>query len=106
MGTAGDLACRDLVELVTEFLEDALAPVERARFEAHLRGCPGCSAHVGQMRITVRLVRASGELARHVIDITLGIFDSSRTERHVALTTRAERPAPLPIGLPANQLDA
>lgn len=50
--------------------------------------------------------RASGELARHVIDITLGIFDSSRTERHVVLTTRVDRPAPLPIGLPANQLDA
>ena len=49
--------------------------------------------------------RASGELARHVLDITLGIFESSRTERHVAITARTERPAPLPLGLKYNQLD-
>lgn len=49
--------------------------------------------------------RASGELARHVIDITLGIFQSARTERHVPITTRAERPAALPLGLKYNQLD-
>jgi predicted dehydrogenase len=40
--------------------------------------------------------RASGELARHVIDITLGVFESSRTERHVAMTTSVERPEPMP----------
>ncbi len=45
-------------------------------------------------------------LARHVLEITLGIFEASRTDRHVAITTRCERPAPLPQGLPANQLDA
>jgi predicted dehydrogenase len=50
--------------------------------------------------------RASGELARHVIDITLGIFESARAERHVPVTARAERPAPLPLGLMYNQLDA
>jgi predicted dehydrogenase len=50
--------------------------------------------------------RASGELARHVIDITLGIFDASRTERHVAIAARAEQPAPLPLDLPSGQLDA
>jgi len=49
--------------------------------------------------------RASGELARHVIDITLGIFEASSTGRHVATSTRCERPAPLPLGLPHNQLD-
>ena len=49
--------------------------------------------------------RANGELARHVLEITLGIFEASRTERHIAITTRCDRPAPLPLGLPANQLD-
>lgn len=48
--------------------------------------------------------RASGELARHVNDVTLGIFESSRTERHVAITTHCDRPAALP-GLPSDQLD-
>jgi predicted dehydrogenase len=50
--------------------------------------------------------RANGELASHVLDITLGIFEASRTERHVAITSRCERPMPLPLGLPDNQLDA
>jgi predicted dehydrogenase len=50
--------------------------------------------------------RANGELARHVLDITLSIFESSRTERHVTVMTRSERPVPLPIGLDHNQPDA
>jgi predicted dehydrogenase len=50
--------------------------------------------------------RASGELARHVIDITLGIFESARAACHVPIAPRAERPAPLPLGLKYNQLDA
>ncbi len=47
---AADLTCRELVELVTEYLEDALSPSERARFEAHpgplpgLRNLPGVNA--------------------------------------------------------------
>jgi predicted dehydrogenase len=49
--------------------------------------------------------RASGELARHIIDITLGIFESSRTESHIPIAARVERPAPLPLGLKYNQLD-
>ena len=40
-----------------------------------------------------------------MIDITLGIFESARTECHVPITTRAERPAALPLGLKYNQLD-
>ena len=50
--------------------------------------------------------RANGEVARHVIDITLGIFESAKTERYVALTTTCEQPAPLPVGLQHGQLDA
>jgi predicted dehydrogenase len=49
--------------------------------------------------------RANGDLARHVLDITLGIFESSRAERHVAITHRCERPAPLPLGVKYNVLE-
>lgn len=55
---------------------------------------------------TGRAHRASGELARHVIDITLGIFESAKTERHITLTTSCEQPAPLPVGLAHGQLDS
>ena len=47
------LTCRELVELVTDYLEDALDPAERARFEDHLDGCAGCRAYLGQMRGTI-----------------------------------------------------
>lgn len=52
-----------------------------------------------------RAHRANGELARHVLDITLSIFASARSERHVAVTTPCQRPAPLPLGLKAGELD-
>jgi len=50
--------------------------------------------------------RASGALARHVLDISLGIFQSSKEGRHVPIGSAVERPAPLPLGLKHNRLDA
>jgi len=47
------LSCQELVELITAYLEHALAPAERARFEEHLRGCDGCRNYLGQMRLTI-----------------------------------------------------
>ena len=46
----------ELVELVTEYLEDSLAPDVRARFEAHVGACDHCGAYVEQMRMTLRVV--------------------------------------------------
>ena len=45
--------CREMVELVTEYLEGAMPPRERAIFEAHLSVCPGCTAYFEQMRQTI-----------------------------------------------------
>lgn len=47
------MTCREFVELVTDYLEDRLAPPERERFEEHLAACPGCQAYVDQMRATL-----------------------------------------------------
>jgi anti-sigma factor RsiW len=57
-----DLSCQELVELVTDYLEDALAPTERARFDAHVAECPGCELYVEQMRTTIALAGASAGL--------------------------------------------
>jgi len=54
---ASDLTCRELVELVTDYLEDGLPVQERARFDAHLDECEACRAYVEQMRTSVRLTR-------------------------------------------------
>jgi anti-sigma factor RsiW len=51
-----ELVCREAVELVTDYLEDALHGPERARLEAHLAVCPHCSEYLAQMRRTLKLV--------------------------------------------------
>jgi MEDS: MEthanogen/methylotroph, DcmR Sensory domain/Putative zinc-finger len=61
MGSSTGMPCRELVELVTAYLEDALPPAERGRCNEHLRECAGCSAYVAQMEI---VVSALGELRR------------------------------------------
>jgi anti-sigma factor RsiW len=48
------MACRELVELVTEYLEGTLGPQDRARFDAHIAGCDACTAYLEQMRQTLR----------------------------------------------------
>jgi anti-sigma factor RsiW len=57
-----ELSCQELVELVTDYFEGAMAPEERERFEAHLAECPGCDIYLEQMRATIALARASAEL--------------------------------------------
>ena len=47
------MRCRELVEVVTDYLEGTLAAAEVVRFEAHLRGCDGCEAYLDQMRQTI-----------------------------------------------------
>jgi anti-sigma factor RsiW len=49
------LACRELVELVTDYLEGGLSRRERARVRRHLRGCPHCTGYLEQIRLTIRL---------------------------------------------------
>jgi anti-sigma factor RsiW len=55
------MSCKELVELVTEYLEGTLSAMDRARFEAHLAGCDDCDVYLQQMRQTISLV---GELQR------------------------------------------
>jgi hypothetical protein len=53
---AAELTCKELVELVTQYLEGALSGDELERFEEHLIYCAPCATHVEQMRETIRLV--------------------------------------------------
>lgn len=55
-GELPELPCRQLVELVTDYLEDRLPPQERARFEAHLADCEYCEAYLEQIRQTIRVL--------------------------------------------------
>ena len=49
-----EMPCRELVEVITDYLEDRLSPVDRARFEAHLAECEACLTYLEQFRQTIR----------------------------------------------------
>lgn len=49
--------------------------------------------------------RASGRLARHILDISLSIFEASEQGRHAALQSTVDRPSALPLGLKYHSLD-
>jgi anti-sigma factor RsiW len=57
MSTAAtrDLPCQQIVELVTDYLEDAMDAPLRASFEAHLAGCPHCTHYLEQIGATIRV---------------------------------------------------
>jgi anti-sigma factor RsiW len=48
------MTCEQFVELVTEYLEDAMDADTRQRFDDHLALCPGCVTYLDQIRETVR----------------------------------------------------
>jgi anti-sigma factor RsiW len=50
-----EMTCKELVELVTDYLEGTLPDDVRMRLESHLSGCDGCTHYVEQMRQTIRL---------------------------------------------------
>ena len=55
-----ELACRQVVEIVTQSIEGVMPADERRRFEAHHAGCEGCTAYVEDMR---RIVGSLHEVA-------------------------------------------
>ena len=54
-GPRRDVVCREAVELVTDYLEDALSQAQRRRFEKHLASCPDCPEYLAQMRVVIAL---------------------------------------------------
>jgi anti-sigma factor RsiW len=76
------LSCQELVELVTDYLEGALAPEERNRFERHLAGCDGCGVYLAQFRQTLDL---TGRLTPETL--------SRQAERDLLAAFRGWRPA-------------
>jgi anti-sigma factor RsiW len=50
-----DLMCREVVELVTDYLGGAMQGGDRVRLEQHLLACPPCTAHLAQVRAILEL---------------------------------------------------
>ena len=72
---ANRLTCQEAVELVTDYLEEALLPQMEARFNQHLDTCPGCAIYVDQMRQTLHTLRqltaetTSGEEQQELLQV-------------------------------------
>ena len=67
------ITCADAVELVTEFLEDALSPADRDNFETHLSLCEGCQAFLDQINRTITL---TSETKTTTVDVLPANFDA------------------------------
>jgi anti-sigma factor RsiW len=53
--------CREVVELVTEYLEGQMAPDAQERFEMHLAICEPCVTYLEQIRLTMGATRVLDE---------------------------------------------
>jgi len=60
-----DITCKELVELVTDYLEGALPKADLDRFQAHLEICDACRDYVDQVRATIS---ATGRLGEEALD--------------------------------------
>jgi predicted anti-sigma-YlaC factor YlaD len=71
-----ELTCQELVEVVTDYLEERMPPEQRLLFEEHLAFCSWCVTYLDQMRATVRAAGALKEddLAPETRDELLRIF--------------------------------
>ncbi len=55
----GGISCREVVEIVTDYLDGALTPEVAARLEAHLVACEPCRVYIDQIRTTARVAAAA-----------------------------------------------
>jgi predicted anti-sigma-YlaC factor YlaD len=60
------MTCRELVELVTDYLEGRLPDVTRRQLEEHLTLCDGCGTYIEQMRLTLE---ALGRIPEETISV-------------------------------------
>ena len=56
-----ELNCQEVVELVTDYLEQALLPEKQAQFEEHIEECPGCDTYLEQVQQTIMMLRKLSE---------------------------------------------
>jgi anti-sigma factor RsiW len=55
MTVGASISCREVVEILNDYLEGELPDTERVRVEEHLRGCDGCTTILDEFRQTIRL---------------------------------------------------
>src|SRR4029077_10897875 len=88
------MKCRDVVELMTDYLEGALSPSDRRRFEDHIAGCDGCRAYLDQMRATRSLTVKLAEepMSKELQDELTRAFRNWRSDKNTGRTERRRPP--------------
>jgi hypothetical protein len=51
------LSCRDITELVTEYLEGRMSFGRRMKFHMHVGMCRHCREYLRQMKLTIKTLR-------------------------------------------------
>ncbi|HLO35177.1 MAG TPA: zf-HC2 domain-containing protein [Candidatus Deferrimicrobium sp.] len=83
----GHLACSEFVELVTEYLDDAVDAPLRSRIDDHLRLCEGCRNYLGEMQSTLATIGQAGSDIAPPESVRAGLVAAFRAWRR---TTREE----------------
>ena len=55
--SGGARTCKDVIDLLTDYMEGALAPAATRRLETHLGHCPACEGFLETLRATRTAVR-------------------------------------------------
>lgn len=82
MARSPGMRCKELVELVTEYLEERLSALDRVRFEMHIAKCGPCRRYLEQMRITIAALGGltPGTIEPAARDTLLSIFRDWKQE--------------------------
>lgn len=72
-----DVQCREVVDVLTDYLEGAMPPEQRAALEQHLLTCEGCTNYVEQLRMSIALTGRLQEedVPPQVMDRILNMFE-------------------------------
>ena len=95
------LTCREIVELLTDYLERTLPPDERARVDEHLATCAGCTAYLEQLRTTIGVLRRLHDYDPAVVrgEAAPGMSaNGHRTTRRTSLLAALALALPAPAG--------
>jgi anti-sigma factor RsiW len=79
---AADVVCQQAVEMVTDYVEDALPGLDRQRYERHLADCPHCTEYLVQVRETIRLAGrlTPSDMSAEMRDAFADVFRRWRAE--------------------------
>ena len=98
MRPPAEMTCTQLGELVTAYLEGALPPEERDRFDAHHQACSACQTHVSQMRYAVSMLGQLQPFVDEDLPAQQGRILELFLSRGLHRRTQAARDIPLGLG--------